>query len=72
MLSQFSSMLVALLLVIAGSTILVMIEKTGKKGEGQQENKKGFVISSAISFSSFLQWSWPFCSIMLAGSIIRG
>ncbi|MCW5203498.1 hypothetical protein VU12_11240 [Desulfobulbus sp. US4] len=40
MLSQFSSMLVALLLVIAGSTILVMIEKTGKKGEGQQENKK--------------------------------
>jgi cytochrome c2 len=40
MLSQFSSMLVALLLVIAGVTILVMIEMTGKKGEGQQEKKK--------------------------------
>ncbi|MCI5124300.1 MAG: hypothetical protein D3925_07450 [Candidatus Electrothrix sp. AR5] len=40
MLSQFSSMLVALLLVIAGATILVMIEMTGKKGEGHQEKKK--------------------------------
>lgn len=33
-------MLVALLLVIAGSTILVMIEKTGKEGEGQQKKRK--------------------------------
>ncbi|WP_339136481.1 MAG: hypothetical protein WGN25_01190 [Candidatus Electrothrix sp. GW3-4] len=40
MLSQFSSMLVALLLVIAGATLLVMIEMTGKNGNSQQEKKK--------------------------------
>lgn len=33
-------MLVALLLVIAGATLLVMIEMTGKKGDGHQGKKK--------------------------------
>ena len=33
-------MLVALLLVIAGATLLVMIEMTGKKGDGHQERKR--------------------------------
>ncbi|XCN73579.1 MAG: hypothetical protein Q3M24_02160 [Candidatus Electrothrix aestuarii] len=40
MLSQVSSMLVALLLIIAGATLLVMIEMTGQREKGQQERKK--------------------------------
>jgi hypothetical protein len=38
--SSFSSMLVALLLMIAGATVLVMIEMTGKREDGQRERKK--------------------------------
>ncbi|RWX45421.1 hypothetical protein H206_00927 [Candidatus Electrothrix aarhusensis] len=52
MLSQFSSMLVALLLVIAGATLLVMIEMTEKKGIRR-------IFGYLLFF--FLRWLWLFC-----------